>query len=209
MIRRNLSNNKGAMLALRYMAKCGLSSNDISRELHRAFNYPWSSRTVSRLVNCVESPPPSSAIGRTLGTFNEPKLINSHISRKRISATQTTEAILRNHFKNTNPDNLSFGELCNYSTSFFERLANKDRDETVPQEWWDTARDKVISWHHILCRTKDALGQLDNVQLRAYDYCMAMYTLSITGGSHYRQVYSLYREWRLSFISSVFGISLD
>lgn len=199
MNKKNLSNNKGAMLALEHMSKNGLSDKDISQKLYDSFGHLWDTSTIGRRRRGL------GVLREMPASFCKPLKSVTAIknSKKRLSATNKTQMILEDCFGNVNPDDLLFGDLCEYTASFFEGLANHPKGEPSPQEWWDTARDKVIHWHTVLERTKANISKLNKSQLRAYDYCKAMYHQSITGGRYYREVYSLYREWRLVFIEAI------
>lgn len=187
------------MLALKYMAKNGLSDKQISRELYDCFNHLWSTSTIARRRRSSglkrESPftnnkPTTTSVSCTLikgPPHQNPKKLNNRI---------------KNYFKDTDPDTLSFGCLCEYIASFFEDLANHPRGKPAPQEWWDTIRDKVISWYAVRGRTDVNYSTLSRSQILAYDFCEALYTKSVRGSSRYRVVYSLYREWRTAFLAT-------
>lgn len=123
---------------------------------------------------------------------------------------------VKQYFKHLNPDTLSFGELCEYTASHFEDVANyPQKDEygdklNAPQDWWIFARDLVVDWHTVLIQRRIELNSLhgneglNKIQNRAFNYCLKMYTQSLTSqrGRKYGEVYSLYRVWRRSFLQS-------
>lgn len=222
----SLSRNKGAMLALKYMAKYGLSDREISRKLYDTYGHLWGVNTISRGRRkegiLRESPFSSTTITTTTKQRKHdfekkaanfkfsndiPPPVYEHLTSIATINPPQVKTDIEEHFKNVNQDNLSFGDLCQYTASFFEPIANYPLKQSAPQEWWDIAKDKAICWDSVRERTSMDFSEFTRSQIYAYDYCMAMYTQLIVGGRNrgrkgrYRKVYALYREWRAHFLA--------
>jgi hypothetical protein len=192
--RKNLVHDKEAMGALIRMVKAGKSDLYIQTQLYGTFGIRWSTRTIARR-RCSEGFKKTSPIPITK---QKRRVTASKISTPANNSTLPKNRIAQ-HFNDLNPDTLSFAELCEYTASFFERIANYPRKQKAPQEWWDTARDKIMTWNRIRQRTKVDFSVFTIPQAHAFDYCMSMHEHSINGGP-YSEVYALFREWDRSLL---------
>lgn len=207
MNRKNLSRNRGAMLALKHMAKQGMSDREISKELYDSFGHLWSISTIARrrrVVGVIRKSPFKKIVTKK-PTPLRPSPPKSKSIKSSIKTSQPmTARILERYFKGISSDRLPFEELCEYTASFFEPIANTSKGQPTDQQWWDTARDKVAHWNRTRERTAVNIEEMTPSQIRAYDYCAAMSTASQRRRNrNFREIYSLYREWRSCFIDSV------
>lgn len=199
-MKKNLSNNKKAMLALEFMVRCGLSNTEISQRLYMVFGHRWSTSCIGRKrkISIVQQTDTTFAPKKT--TLAEPTQRKNIPAKQKTNLSQPTS--VENYFRGIDPDTLSFGSLCEYTASFFEKIANL-RNTGAPQVWWDTIRDKIFHWNATRETTNINMSDFTKSQRRAYNFCAAMYNKSITGEKHYREVYSLYREWRACFLRTI------
>lgn len=198
-MKKNLSNNKEAMLALKYMIKCGLSNIQISQKLYSVFGHQWSTSCISRKrIALQQMDITCTPAEKTTAPIKPTRKKSTPVKQKTNLFTPTS---IENYFRGTDPDTLSFESLCEYTASFFDKIANL-RGTGAPQMWWDTIRDKIFHWNAMRETTNIILSDLTKSQRRAYNFCSAMYNKSITGEKHYREVYSLYREWRGCFLAT-------
>lgn len=242
--RNNLCNNDSAMLCLARMSIRGESDATIRDELKRSHNIDVNVNTVGKhrrgLGIVRESPIPNfskkitvsnSSVAQVpkripatvkttykMSSLSKPKPKNEvddsgrdHVLEHKILAQNR----IKERFVHLNSDELSFGELCEYTASFFEDVENypqKDKHGNrinAPQLWWDKARDKVIDWYTILEQRRNDFSIIDgregltNIQRRAFHYCLKMYQRSLgrRSKSGYGEVHSLYRIWRDRFLN--------
>ena len=198
---RNLSDNKGAMLSLKYMAIAGVSTKKIVEELHEAYGHRWSTSTVVRNVN--SSPVPTK-------------------TRRNKPVVQTRS--VASYFKGVIAKDLSFGDLSQYTASFFEELAMNnrkpkgERKDRMPRDWWKGLERRMDMWHEQLLTEVDVIYGLapENLidrngrpitltptQKMAYDLCRAIYReLKKKGKSDFRTtIFPTYQQWRDTFLS--------
>lgn len=161
--RRRLVTNKPAMLALKHMVKSGLSTKEIRKEFVRIYGASaWSESCINRAKIALTQGPP------------KPKTpVLTSVGGK-------------------DPDDLTFGELCEYTASFFEPIARAPKGQDADQKYWDAVRDKISHWECVRGRTAMPLMDLNKSQLRAYDFCNIMCRENAPTGKKY----GLYREWR-------------
>ena len=179
---KNLQGNYVGMSVLRFMAESGRSNEDIQRVLDDIFGYEWTLETIKkhsdRFPLCHKKVQTSINIQEML----ESKADVSQLQRLR----------------DLNPEDLSFGELCEHVASFFEYIEKYPRGKKVPGRFWNVARSKIKIWdqRRKIMWSKDDYKYLTESQRYAYNYCYELHNKppgSETGA--YRSVYYRYRDF--------------
>ncbi len=202
----SLIRNKKAMSLLRRLVKEGKSNQYISDRLYEDCGHRWSPRTVSRIRNLPKMKKRNfeqEAAKFAFSNEESPIDVLQDYPVENTFGVPKTKTTIKEYFDNIDPTKLSFGDLCSYTASFFEELEGRDKDDAAKNGTWRLPRDKVFAWNKTRERTKVDLSRFTHAQTSAYDYCMSMYTKTITGNSQYGEVYSLYREWRRAFIKQL------
>lgn len=188
---RNLRDDKKAMLTLKYMAIAGVSTKKMVEELHEAYGHRWSTSTVVR--NVSSSPVPTK-------------------TRRNKLIVETRS--VASYFKGVKERDLTFGDLCEYTASFFEEIATNskkpkgERKNRMSREWWRNLESMIDVWHDRLLYEIDVRGDVSTIpterQKMAYKLCLAIYReLKREDKSDFRtRIFPMYYEWRETLLSS-------
>lgn len=183
---KNLQGNYVGMSVLRFMAESGRSNEDIRRVLYDIFGYEWTLETINKHSNrfplCHK---------KVQTSIDMQEMLESGKSKKDISQLQ--------RLRDLNPEDLSFGELCEHAASFFEYIERYPKGRRAPGRFWNDARSKIEIWdqRRKIMWSMDDYKHLTESQKHAYNYCDELHNKppGLKTGA-YGIVYQCYRYFR-------------
>jgi hypothetical protein len=129
---------------------------------------------------------------------------------RKLSDTGRSGNLITRHFEVLVPSRLSFGDLCEYTASLFEKIIQTPRGQKVPDEWRADVRSGMRHWHMVWEKIDVDQAHLTKSQQHAFNFCTALRESLQDRHNRglYREVCDFYRKWRVCFIETHYGIQI-